>query len=303
MKIDICTTIDDNYTKYCATVMVSILENKAQDDEPVFHIVHGGLKPENIEKLSKLGDVKFYKVDDSLFTPYLRKAKLSWPAATLYRLKLTSILDLDKVIYLDCDIIVTSSLKSYFEQDVEGFALAAVPDVGYLPYMKRLNIPEEYFYFNAGSILMNLKQFRKEGIEEKLFDCLSEIWQEAEFGDQDVLNKTLYKNVKQLDKRYNYIPLLVDMYKTDGFDISKEISVIHFAGMKPWEKAMKGYLREEFWKYYKKSGFVSDAQFEKEYKSFKLWSTKFFQIIYLLKIYPIGFLTRKKALFKEVLRK
>src|SRR5574344_146107 len=267
MKIDICIATDDNYVKYCATVMQSVLENKAEDDEPVFHIIQGGLLPENLEILSKKGNVCFHKVDDDLFKPYKRKAKLSWPTPTLYRLKLASILDIDKVIYLDCDVIVTSSLKEYFSQDIEGSYLGCVPDVGYEKYMDNLGLSKEngLFYFNAGSILMNLKKFREDNIEEKLFDFLIEKWKDLTFGDQDVLNSVLYKNVKKIDRKFNYIPFGHSIKApSEDFDIKRDISVIHYAGRKPWEIFYRNYFRREFWQYYKNSGAVSSKEFEKE---------------------------------------
>ena len=304
MKIDICITCDDNYVKYCATVMASILENKATDDEPVFHILYGELSADNIQKLSNFPNVILYKVDDSFFSPYLKNAKLSWPVAALYRLKIASILNLDKVIYLDCDVIVTSSLKSYFEQDIEGYYMGAVPDVNYQAYMERLNIPQEngFFYFNAGSLLINLKQFREDNIEEKLFECMADIWENSTFLDQDVLNVCLYKNVKKLDKRYNYIPTIIDITMRKMFDVKEEVSVIHYAGYKPWELAFRANIRDEFWKYYKNSGCVSEKRFKKEYNTYKMWNQPLFQFCYLLKLYPLGlFVKGKRDLYKKVL--
>lgn len=304
MKIDVCITTDDHYVKYCATVMVSILENKADDDEPVFHIVHGGLKPENLEKLSKLGQVNLYKVDDSIFTPFSKKTQMVWPVTTLYRLKLASILDLDKVLYLDCDLIVNASLKPLFQEDIEGFAMAAVPDNGFARSMRRLNLSEEnpeHFYCNAGVTLMNLKKFREDKIEEQLFDCLAKIWQEAIFGDQDVLNSVLYKNTKKLDRRYNYIPMMDAVNLPQDFDVSKEITIIHYAGMKPWETTLRCLLRDEFWKYYEKCTCITPEQFKKEYNHYKRWSTQLFQFFYLVKMYPFGIFNHRRKIYETVL--
>ena len=304
MIIDICLTTDDNYAKYCGTVITSALENRADGDELVFHILHGGLKADNIQKLSVLGNVKFYELDDNLFSPFLKKSKIGWTVPSLYRLKMASILDLDKVLYLDCDTIVTSSLKSYFEQDLDGYSLGVVPDVNYEAYMDSINVPKDkgYFYFNAGSLLMNLKQFRQANIEEQLFKCLEEIWQHTPFSDQDVLNKVLHTSVKKLDKRYNYLPTFVDLEMPKTFDVNEEISVIHYAGQKPWEIAFRSNIRNEFWKYYKKSGFVSEKEYAKEYGKFKLWNLPIVQLGYLLKLYPfVLFQKAKRPLLKAIL--
>lgn len=306
MRIDVCIACDDNYAKYCATVMVSIMENKAEDDMPVFHILHGGLSAENLENLSKLGDVKLYKLEDELFSQYLRNSKIGWTTPTLYRLKLASILDLDKVIYLDCDVVVTSSLKSYFEQDIEGFSLGVVQDVNYEAYMEGAGIPKDqgYFYFNAGSLLMNLKQFRQDRIEEKLFECLAEKWQDFVFSDQDVLNSVLHKNVKKLEKRYNYIPTSIDLGTSSGIDVHKDITVIHYAGQKPWELALRSGIRDVFWSYYKNCGCVSKKEFATEYNRYKTWNFKIAQVLYLMKMYPLGMFRKSKiGLFKAAVSK
>jgi len=305
MNIDVCIACDDNYAKYCATVMASIIENKAETDMPVFHILHGGLSADNLENLSRLGSVNFYKVDDKIFSQFLRKSKIGWTTPTLYRLKLASILDLDKVIYLDCDVIVTSSLKGYFEQDIDGYSLGVVPDVNYEAYMEGANIPKDqgYIYFNAGSLLMNLKKFRQDGIEEKLFDCLAEKWQDFVFSDQDALNSVLHKNVKKLEKRYNYLPTFVDLENSKNINAHRDITVIHYAGQKPWELAFRSSIRDVFWQYYKNCGCITEKQFRTEYNRYKMWNFTVTQFLYLLKLYPFGlFRASKRGLFKTVLR-
>jgi len=135
---------------------------------------------------------------------------------------------------------------------------------------------------------MNLKYFRENGIEEKLFDCLVERWQELVFPDQDVLNLTLHQSVKKIERKYNYIPM-------PGFpDGSNETTVIHYAGQKPWEMFFKAAIRDEFWKYYKNCGCITQKQFSFEYAKYKLSNLKIIQLFYVLKLYPLAFFRPEK---------
>ena len=107
-----------------------------------------------------------------------------------YRLKLPSILvELDKVLYLDCDVIVNTSLKDLYDTDITDYYAAGVKDIamtssGYVPKLENNNI-----YFNTGVLLLNLDKMRKDKIEIEFEDYTIKNIQSIKVGDQEILNK------------------------------------------------------------------------------------------------------------------
>lgn len=293
MKIDVAISIDDDYAKYCATTIRSILDNKNEADEIFFHILHGDVSDEKLAKLALFPNTKLYKLDEGEYSPYVRREKHVGFTPMFYRLKLASILkDVKKVIYLDCDIVVLKSLSELNSIDISDYPIAAVPYPAkfHKENFDRLGLPRVQgdFYFNSGVVCMNLEKIRKENIENKFFEYLKENSQIIQFADQDTLNVVLQGKCLALDSKFNYGPDPKYHNKKFCKTLSKDINILHFAGAKPWGKGFYNPFTEEFWKYYKKSGFVSEAEFSKQYNHYKKSRMRIAQIWLYISRYPLA---------------
>lgn len=107
------------------------------------------------------------------------------------------LLPCDKVIHLDADTIVNGSLKGFWETDVKGkwFAMAREYHGWYRPFGDK--------YYNAGVMLLNLKQMREDNIQQTLVDYLNTVPQP--WCEQDAFNKYGIEEDKiaELDVKYN----------------------------------------------------------------------------------------------------
>ena len=298
-KLHICLSCDDNYAKYAATVISSIIKNKIVDEQHVFHILYSKLNDDNINKLSNFEGVFFHKIDESLFTPYFNNGVCkNVTIPTLYRLKLPSLLpDVDRILYLDCDLIVLSSLFGLYNINLlDNQYAAAVPDLGFNLHMDRMGFKNsgDNFYFNAGVCLLDLSKMRRDNIEQKLFEYLIENWQHISYSDQDVMNAVLLGNVKMLDKKYNFIT--PNFYFLDN---SNPV-IVHFAGVKPWKSGFYNPYREIFWQYFMQTPFANDKKQIAIMNKIKFLHNKIFQIFYYIKMYPLFFL--KKVRINDFMR-
>ena len=135
------------------------------------------------------------------------------------RLLAPTLIDADRVIYLDVDTIVCDSLLPLWELDLDGYYFAAVPEYGnYNPFFRPL-------YFNAGVMVMNLKLMREDGIADKLIEAINK--GRYRYGEQDAINHLCYSKVKPLPTRYN-------VSLCTGID--SEPAIVHFAGIYHWQK-------------------------------------------------------------------
>ncbi len=119
----------------------------------------------------------------SIYTPY-----------AILRLFADRVINEDKILYLDTDIMVNKSLDELFNIDLGDYEYAGARD-----YLGRVFINPRYI--NSGVLLLNLKRIR----ETKLFQkCLDELKiKKYAFPDQTVLNKFVLKK-KFLPMIYNY---------------------------------------------------------------------------------------------------
>ena len=156
--------------------------------------------------------------------------------------------DVQKVLYLDCDIIVVDSLKELYETDISNYSLAAAFDVECddICRYNRLDYPLQDGYFNSGVMLINLDYCRKNSISEKALQFVCENPRACIFHDQDALNHLLHGTVKFVSSRYNVI---YEFFRIDSENlrieknkyevIKKDLQnpvIIHYAGVfKPWD--------------------------------------------------------------------
>lgn len=217
--IEILLVSDSKYAAFLATTVVSILDSAAPDDSIHFHIVDGGMTTADLQKIESLKDrrpceMSFYKPDLKKYLKYFRKDILTFPVVVNYRLFLAQYLPatIDKILYLDVDVVATTSLRELWETPLDDAFLAAVPDRDIDPkHVEKLPLEGYKNYFNSGVLLFNVKKWREETILKEMLDVCMEIKDIIEFPDQDVLNvyaaRTRYA---QLDPRWNCHPKYYD---------------------------------------------------------------------------------------------
>lgn len=150
--IHIVVTPDDNYVMPTAVLITSIFENNP-GEQFTFHIVGTGLTGDNTKFLTDHietrygGKAAFYRVSPDDFSRLPLKATDHVSVATYFRLVFSEVLpaDIDKVIYMDGDVIVRGSIRPMWDTDISGYALAAVVDDGFSMSAKydRLGYPPE----------------------------------------------------------------------------------------------------------------------------------------------------------------
>lgn len=248
--INVCLSADNNYAPYAGVVIASILANANSNDELSFYVLDGNISDENKEKIQSLKSIKncninFVPVDESKFEDYKNLTTHSYISlATYYRLKLSELLnkDVEKVIYLDCDMVVNSSLSELFNTDLGNNYMAGVIDirVKYKPKWKNK------IYVNAGMLLMDLDKIRKDNIENKFLNYTKEHFDEIKAGDQDIINFTLDGKIKIVDDLWN---VQVSSFLSRS-NFTKHPKIIHFvAKKKPWIFGSSGYFKEKYFKY------------------------------------------------------
>jgi len=201
-------------------MLVSLLINNSDNGDVTIYVLTEGLRPENRaiisdEVTARGGTVRFLLVDKGVIDrfPMPPGAELAHISrATYYRLLIPDLLaaDIDKVLYLDCDIIINHSIADLWNTDLTGYAIAAVPQVAFGSEALRLGYPVEYGYFNAGVTLLNIAYFRQHNVCQQLMDYIATHYDSIKFHDQDTFNAVLYGQCLHLLPRWNMTSSIYD---------------------------------------------------------------------------------------------
>ena len=252
-------------------VIVTSVGINVTSDDVMMYLLHNGLKDSTVKRLQKIANrynvgLKFLEIDLGILKDCPTNTKLHYANVMTYaRFLLPSMLaNLDKVIYLDCDLVVCKDLKSLWETDVNDIAVAMAPDYNYNneETLGRLG-GHVSNYLNSGVIVMNLDYWRKHDVQNRLLSYIIDKGKELIYNDQDALNVILDDERKQLSARYNVTPYYfhrnLDNYPKEMHEEIREARinpvVFHYLGpIKPWSWGCYLPGKELFIKYQKASG-------------------------------------------------
>ncbi|TCF96628.1 hypothetical protein BZM26_36485 [Paraburkholderia strydomiana] len=257
-SIDICCIADERYIVPTMVFLASVKKAKRATTIPsVTVLIPKGAK-ESMAVLEKQSDndfsVKVLEVETAQFES-LHKYKdndnycMASPAAMFKFIIPTIFGDLDRILYLDTDLMVRKDLSELFMTSMSDQYLCAVADM-WNPVTEREEIKKFKCYFNSGVMLMNLSKMRNDALPDRLIRAKLN---STNFNlmDQDVFNEVCDGHVKTLDIKFNFLPVCYKRHK-HRFEMSvinqlygsnyEEIGevaadpvVAHWAGSdKPW---------------------------------------------------------------------
>jgi lipopolysaccharide biosynthesis glycosyltransferase len=158
---------------------------------------------------------------------------------TYARLLLGEVLaDVDRVLYLDADLIFTRDVAEMYDHDLGGHVLGAVTrqqvsETNDATFFAGLDRPPDRLYFNAGVLLFDLKRWREEGWQQRCFAFGRTHQASLPTADQTILNYVCDGRFMVLPRRYN-VPV-----NAEREPVSRDIldnAVIHLIGFpKPWD--------------------------------------------------------------------
>ena len=275
--IDIIFSTDNKYVPHCATAIASILLNCKSDVNFRFHIFDGNISLKNKSKLNNLKkirdfEINFYDMKKYDFSEFaLNRSYIS--EATYYRLMMLDVLpqNLEKVIYLDCDIIVEQDIKDFWDNDITEFYAGVVEDEGSVSQIRRMRLPLENNYFNAGILLLNLNELRRINFKEKCIEYYQRNKSIITLQDQDILNGVLNGKCKFLPLKWNanariYLGNSLERKYSinDELEAGYNPAILHYTDkQKPWKIICNHPLKSEYWKYRQMTPF--------KYNYVKLW--------------------------------
>lgn len=212
--MNILLSSDENYAPLLGVTIYSLLKNNQNDFSHInIYILDGGISDNNKSKILSICNNFKIKVNTTFIDQGNLeemvgvKIKVTRALSTYSRLFASTLLDdnIDKIIYLDCDAIVNSSLKELWELNIDNYYCAAVLDAGPKYINMFLDLPNSQEHFNAGMLLINLKYWREDNLEKKFLDYIILKNGDVFHNDQGVINVICKDKIYKLNPKFNLL--------------------------------------------------------------------------------------------------
>jgi len=267
-EIPIFFSTDDNYIPFLDVAIASLIDNASPDFDYRLVVLNTGLEQSGIDRIKRRERagvrIDFVDITDAVADIAAHfKNVYHFSIATYYRLFIPSLFpEYHKIVYLDCDLVVTGDISELYHTDLKGNILGAVTDPfvqdtePFRLYVERAVGVNAATYVNAGVLVVDLDEFRAARIEERFTDLITRYDFEVVDPDQAYLNYLCYGRILQLSRTWNLIP--------SPKPFCQEPNLIHFAlYKKPWQFDSIPY-ESEFWRYAQVSPFHGDILAIKE---------------------------------------
>lgn len=260
--------IDDKYVKYSLVMLYSLLVNNPDEDITIYIPRCASLSDSSIDymrqQLQRPGfEIKAFDIPQPIEEALDRIPSLEWGKVALYRVFAYDILrDVDRILYLDSDIIINRPLREYYNLNLDGKLLGACKDLAVskeTEHLQAIGFEMGRTYVNSGVLLMDLAAMRERVDKEALLQVAIRLAKSLRFPDQDIINIYFSDEIKLLDGFY-YNCQNGGYHYTMAEKIKQESYIIHLVGKRPWNTDYRWHMSsslpgEIWWKYARELGF------------------------------------------------
>ena len=264
---------NDGFARHLGTSMYSLFDKNRGAKTITVYVLSLGLSEENIGKLQTIANI-FNRELVILELGDIRKRfdfdvdTGGYDISIMGRLFMGEMLPehVDRVLYLDCDTVIVRSIENMWKEPLGGAILGAVMEPTIYEAVKEsIGLEKEDGYYNSGVLLVDLKRWREERIQEKLMQFLKEKGGALFASDQDLLNGALKGRIHTLMPVCNFFPnYRYFSYKTlvehapsyrevskEAFKLAKKHPrIIHYMGdERPWIRGNLNHYRLAYEKY------------------------------------------------------
>jgi lipopolysaccharide biosynthesis glycosyltransferase len=253
--MNILVTLNSNYLNPLKVMLKSLFINNPKEEFNIY-IMHSSLTDEELQQIKGLVEREGHKLYIiSMKGEFFKDAPvvMHYSKEMYYRLLASKFLppEVDKILYLDPDILIINSIRELYDTELEDYLFAAAyHDRVSVKSINRLRLRSYDIeaYYNSGVLLFNLKLQREVINEKEIFDFVEKNKNTLILPDQDILNALYSKSIKPVDEiLFNYDPRFYGYYKIvsngkhDMDYVIYNTSIIHFCGkQKPWKKHYSG---------------------------------------------------------------
>lgn len=267
---------DDKFAEILGVSLTSLYENNKDMEQIHVYVLDSKISEENKKKLSSVStaygrnSIHWIPAKDISEELHMDVAVDRGSLSQYARLFVSSVLpeDLERVLYLDCDIIIHQSLDELWNLDMHGKTIAALKDAFSKWYRANINLKPTDIMFNSGVMLIDLKRWKEQKVEKKLLKFIASKNGRIQQGDQGALNAVLSHDTYCFEPRFNSVTIYYDFSykemmvyrKPPEFYTEEQVKeatenpvIIHFTtsflSRRPWTEGCQHRYVSEWMKY------------------------------------------------------
>jgi len=297
-RLSVAVCCDEHYAMPLGVTLNSMLRSLKKDSSVNLYIICTNISDDMRIRLTNSCAVDgidarldFILPDVSLVDRFHVRGHMS--KAGYYRLLLPDLLpqSLDKVIYLDSDLLVQGCLSDLWSAPIGNYALLAVEDIlsqtvsssAGLYNWRELGFAADDPYFNSGVLVIGLNKWRRDGITAKLLEYLSGDTSRFRCHDQEALNAVLGHEWGQLDLTWNSFPFYLQpsisgwadtpfkrRLEANFEELAYGPAICHYVSKKkPWIPGYRPAMQSEWLTALRLSGWFNPSEFASWYLTWR----------------------------------
>lgn len=251
--MNLLVTCNENYLPPLKTMLWSVFKTNTTESFAIY-FMHNNMRHSELQKMDEFIQAnghEFYPINCRDLFEMETTVNRYYSIEMYYRLLAPFVLpeDLDRILYLDPDIVNLNPVKDFYDQDFKNNLFVATTHDYLTRWIQpinniRLNMLESKGYFNTGIILMNLPAVRASKKQEDILSVIELYKKRLLLPDQDVFNHLYWDSILEADWRiYNLDPryyskanlIFPKDYNVEW--VEQEVVFIHYCGkQKPWNK-------------------------------------------------------------------
>jgi lipopolysaccharide biosynthesis glycosyltransferase len=248
--IHIACAVNRSYVLPLAVLLESIKQHLRADFRPQLYLIHTGIPKSSLDVISSIIETHSIILSEEQLSaapqapPFPREASAP--------LLLPELLPpaLERILFLDADMLVLDDLAKLWETPLDQHVLAGAVDVA-VPLCSAprgvkgwpaLGIPPDTPYFNCGVLLIHLGRWREREVTRRAHQYLKTTSEPIDYLHQEALNAVLWDDWQPLHERWNLLASRAGRpYDPTASQAWRQPGIVHFAGrMKPWRAPIGG---------------------------------------------------------------
>lgn len=271
MTVPVFYAISDDFTKYAAVSLNSLVKHTSQGKDYTVYFLSQDLSDQHKQDLNSLGSdnvhIKFFKINDDVVAPIQNRSENYLRAdfftmSIFYRLFIPDLFpQYDKAIYIDSDTVINDDIGKLYDTELNNNLFAACTDSSIqhvekmVAYIKQVLALDPKRYINSGVLVLNCKAFRNEDFISHFMKLLQKYHFDCIAPDQDYLNEIGGQRILHLEPKWDAMP-------NDSTEPMPSPSLIHYnLFFKPWHFTNIQY-EKYFWKSAKETMFYGELKAE-----------------------------------------
>lgn len=259
---------DRVFMQHAAVAAVSLLEN-SPDGRFCIHYVTCDRDPQAEALLAqsiapyRRATLRFHRVDPDRLAGAFADRHVTRAAYLRFLAPEVLSVDIERIVYLDCDLVVMDDIRHLAAVDLGEHAVGAAPDADWTrgapdQRLLALGLAPEHVYVLSGMLVMDLRRWRERGLTQRIFDCVDRLGPRLAYHDQDAFNVALKGEIALIDKRWNLQALVYGRWFRRNMpeehraiaEARRRPGVIHYSTAdKPWRFRSRARRRALYFRY------------------------------------------------------